>query len=274
VAPLVVRRGTGIDVGAVREPELADALDVSDVVFWLRESDAAPFAAWFEDFAIKGNNDAKHERTALLAFLDPSLKGEVMRIELEGIGIFRVSHERQAESSSAQAQVKVEMYCEAIRLAGAKAPPEAAPKPDAPVSAAVESLAGALVLALQRGSGRSVLTPDAIAERLLASVESAPRGDDRDRGRVAGRAWAGEHAPLDELEEMSTLAERDDWTAIALAEGHSLVAFLAVAGDLADDEVGPIDLRRDDFTSGLVTGAAEVYREVALHLGERRPPRA
>ena len=73
---------------------------------------------------------------------------------------------------------------------------------------------------------------------------------------------------------MATLAERDDWTAIALAEGHSLVAFLSVAGDLPADEIGPIDLRRDEFTSGLATGAAEVYREVALHLGERRPPKA
>ena len=77
---------------------------------------------------------------------------------------------------------------------------------------------------------------------------------------------------MDELEAIAALAERDGWTAIALPEGNSLVAFLAASGDLDAEETGPIDLKRDEFTTGLVAGATDVYREVEPHLHERLPP--
>ena len=68
------------------------------------------------------------------------------------------------------------------------------------------------------------------------------------------------------------IAERHGWTALALHEGHSLVAFLAASGELAADETGPIDLKHDEFTTGVVAGAAEVYREVVPRLRESPPP--
>lgn len=266
VTPLVVRQ--------------TDVLDVADIVFWLPESEAEPFAVWFGDFVLNGNNDPTRERSATLTFLDPSLKNEMMRIEYAGVGIFRMSHERQEASAEVVARVKIEMYCESVRLLHIAAvvdpappPPLVAPAPaPVPAMAVVESLATALLAALQAGVVPTVTAEDAITERLLGSVAAQPPPDERERGRIAGRTWAAEHARLDELEAMAKLADRDDWSALALADGHSLVVFLAAAGDLAAGETGPIDLRHDDFTSGLVTGAAEIHRSVAVRLDERRPP--
>jgi hypothetical protein len=263
----------------VRQTDVFDVLDVADIVFWLPESEAEPFAMWFADFVLNGNNNSARERSATLTFLDPTLKNELMRIEYSGVGIFRMSHERQEASAEVVARVKVEMYCESVRLHPIAAvvdpvpPPPVVPAPAAvPAMAVVESLAAVLLAALQGGVAPTVTAEDAITERLLGSVAAQPPADERERGRVAGRAWAADHARLDELEATAKLADRDDWSALALADGHSLVVSLAAAGDLAADETGPVDLRRDDFTSGLVAGAAEIYRSVAVRLGERRPP--
>jgi hypothetical protein len=273
VAPTVVRwRHADDSVGDVREDMRETnpgVLEVADLVVWLPERDVAPFAAWFEDFVIDGNGDSTKERTASLTFLDPTLKDELMRLEFAGVGIFRISHERQQSGSEAFVRVKAEMYCEAVSLAkpAATTPP---PKPRA--ASAVESLASALVAALRAEPVAAPLTADAVTERLLASVEPALTGDERHRGHAAGRAWASEHARLDELEDIAALAARDHWTALALAEGHSMVTFLARNGDFASNAMGPIDLNRDDFTGGLVAGAAELYREIAPRLREHRPP--
>ncbi len=264
VASLVVRR--------------TEVLDVADLVCWISGAGAAPIDKWFEDFVIAGNNDPSRERTATLTFLDPSLKNELMSIHFEGVGIYRVSRERQGVKSEAIARVKVEMYCEAVRLAVAKTPPapppiQPAPPVNAPANAAVESFAAVLVAALRGGAIADAPTAEVITARLLSTLDPAPALDEGDRGRVAGRTWAAEHARLAELEEIAVLAERDTWTALALAEGHSLVAFLAATGVLRADEVGPIDLRRDDFTFGIVTGAAAVHQSVVDMVRQRRPPK-
>ena len=270
VAPVVV----GGSIVADDDPRVHEVtpgpLDVSDLVFWLPESALASVAPWFEDFVMKGNNESTKERTASLAYLDPSLKDELLRLEFDGVGIHRISPERQEDSAGVVALVKIETYCESVALA--KPPAVAPPQEAEPRTATAETLADAIATALRPRLAAAVLTPDAITERLLASSERAPAVDDRQRAHAAGRAWASEHARLDELEAIAALAERDGWTAIALPEGNSLVAFLAASGDLDAEETGPIDLKRDEFTTGLVAGATDVYREVEPHLHERLPP--
>ena len=86
-------------------------------VFWLPESLLASVAPWFEDFVINGNNDSTKERTASLAYLDPSLKDELLRLEFDGVGIHRISPERQEDSAGVVALVKIETYCESVALA-------------------------------------------------------------------------------------------------------------------------------------------------------------
>ena len=184
---------------------------------------------------------------------------------MEGLGIVRISHEREESKAEVVALVKVEMYCDAVRLATPPDPPPAPPRspPAASGDSAVESLASALIAALQASSGPTLPTADALTERLLSSVEPTTGDDERERGRSTGRKWASGLARLDELEAIASLAESQEWTAFALGEDHSLIAFLAATAGFPPTENGPLDLTRDEFTTGLVAGAAEVYREVA-----------
>lgn len=263
VASLVVRR--------------TEVLDVADLVCWVSQAEVAPIDKWFEDFVIAGNNVREHERKATLTFLDPSMKNELVSVQFDDVGIFRVTRERHQEDAEVIARVKVEMYCEAVRLAIIEPAPAPPPVPPAPANAAadtaVESLAAVLIAAMRGGSISTVPPAEAITQRLLATLDPAPAVDEGDRGRVAGRTWAAERARLAELEEIASLADRDTWTALALAEGHSLVAFLVAAGELPADEVGPIDLRRDDFTAGIVAGAAALHQSVVDLVRQRRPPK-
>ena len=94
---------------------------------------AVSVAPWFEDFVINGNNDSTKERKASLAYLDPSLKDELLRLEFDGVGIHRISPERQEDSAGVVALVKIETYCETVALAKPPAvapPPEAEPRTD------------------------------------------------------------------------------------------------------------------------------------------------
>ena len=274
VAPIeVTRRPSKDEIGEAREIATVDVIDVGNVAIWVPVADLTPVTSWFDDFVIAGHNDATQERTGSLTFLGPNLQDELFRVDLAGLGIVRITHERLESRGEVIARAKVEMYCESVHLATAAT--AAAPPPTPPGdtgSSAVDSLVGALADALRPPSARPIPTAEALAARLLASVEPVPPTDDGDVGRAAGREWASDFARLDELEAIAALADRDGWKAFALGEGHTLVTFLAGRGHLPADEIGPIDLIRDDFTSGVVSGAAEIYRAVAPTLGERRPP--
>lgn len=256
VSAITVHRG---DDGVLR---------VDDIEFTVPTLDAAPFVAWF-DGLVDGN---EKERTAVLTFLDASLKNEVMRLDLSGVGTFRVANERQVANAEAIARVRVQLYCEGVGFTRSKtgeAKPESAPQAKPPTGTtttahnqpAVERLAGALIDAL----GTTLRTPptrETIAARLL-SAAAPPDETARQRGLAAGRAWAGDEARLVELEDLAAVAERDEWSALALDENHTLRSFLAARGEIPADESAVGDLMRDEFTSGLVAGIAEVHREVA-----------
>jgi hypothetical protein len=263
------------------------ALVVADIAFRVPESDVAPYATWFDDAVIEGQGTDSGERTGTLAFRAANLS-DLMRVDLEGVGIVRLSRERQQDGIEVAPMVKVDLYCEAVRL-GAVAPPPlptvappAAPPPRSAVNESADT-AGSVISLLEavtrtlRESSRpaEAMSLDAIAERLLAPGEPTQPGDDFDRGRAAGRAWASGHARLDELEAVSALDERDDWVSLAIGDGHgghSLLPFLAERGEVGAVGSGPVDLERDEFTTGLVAGAADVHRDVAPRLRDRPRP--
>ncbi len=100
VSAITVRRG---DDGVLR---------IDDIEFTVPTVDAAPFRAWF-DGLVEGN---ERERTAVLAFLDATLKNEVMRLDLSAVGAFRVANERQVAVTETIARVRVQMYCEGVTM--------------------------------------------------------------------------------------------------------------------------------------------------------------
>ena len=91
-------------------------MTVADVALRVPEADAQPFAEWFNEFVLGDGDGAVGERTAALAFLSPNLTTELARVDLAGLGIFRISREDTTDAADAQAQMTVEMYCEDARM--------------------------------------------------------------------------------------------------------------------------------------------------------------
>ncbi len=293
VEAIVLRRPTKGAPGSLT----AGPLEVPDVVFTLATKESKPFYDWFEDFVVKGKNSPGDERTGSLVFLDPSLKTELIGLAMQHLGIFRVSEERQEQGSSAIARTKVELYCEEMALSPVPAQPATpATTPAGPAggtqptdSGLSGSIAAALLEALKMVAatdGRladpmtrsGAVRGDVVAERLLSTVGPdvgtgpQPASTDlrRERGREIGTKWASTTATLDELAAASDL-DGAEWSALVLAEGHSLIGFLLAERELREGETGPLELARDEFTEGLVAGAADVQRQAAPHLEGRVP---
>jgi hypothetical protein len=118
VSAIVVTRRATDDVGELRDFEKAGVvLAVSNIVIALSQSELAQYAAWFDEFVIRGICDASHERAGSLTFLDASLKNEVMHIDLGGVGITRITRQRDAARAGVVPQATVELYCENVTLA-------------------------------------------------------------------------------------------------------------------------------------------------------------
>ena len=94
----VGRRGTGG----------AHVLQVSQIAFAVPAADAGPYGEWFEDFVIKGNSGAGRQRSATLSFLDATLRDELARLDLSGVGIVRLSR----SAGTSDVVTTVQMYCE------------------------------------------------------------------------------------------------------------------------------------------------------------------
>jgi hypothetical protein len=265
----VTRRGTD-DIGEERDHAHDLVLDVSNIAFRVARSEAGPFATWLDDFVVKGLNDASHERTGSLTFLDQTLKNELLRLDLGGVGIFGLTYERHEARSEVIARAKVELYCETVSLhKSALASPSAASAANVAGISTLATLPRDLPTLPAGSTLPTILTPDVVADRLLASTEAARTASEFDRGRAVGTQWAREKARLDELEAIAALAQKDDWKAITLPDDHSLLAFLIAGGDVQVDEGVPVDLERDELTAGIVAGAADVANEVEPILRER-----
>ena len=260
------------DVGAVRPGAGNPVRVVDDVTFTVPTPDAQAFRGWFDDLA----NGTGTERTAQLAFLAPSLKDDLLRIDLGGVGVCRVADVRHVSGSQAIASSEVTMYCESAALA--PAPQTTAPQPDAATASPamattdLDRLAGRLAGVIAGRTPTTASSPQSIADRLLTTTTTAPTApaDATERGRSLGRAWASDIAGLGELDDVAALADGGDWTGLALDPDGSLVAFLTERGVLDPNASTPGELDRDDLVAGLVAGAAEVHAAVTPLLTSAR----
>jgi hypothetical protein len=113
------------DLGEVRvthaEPT---AFDVSNLSFTVAASSAQPFLDWHESFVVKGDNGPDRERTGSVSLLTADLKASLLEVSLSGLGIVRAAPEPAAASAEAIRRVRVDLYCEQLRVATpAPAPP-------------------------------------------------------------------------------------------------------------------------------------------------------
>lgn len=83
----------------------------------IAESGAATWRAWHEELVVKGSNDEGGEKSGALVLLDPTMKGEIGRVALAGLGIYRLAREKAEANVDAVARVVAEVYCERMELA-------------------------------------------------------------------------------------------------------------------------------------------------------------
>ena len=123
IAPFVVRRDvevvssggtTTLQAGRVDFPSLRVSLSMSSADSWFD---------WYEDFVLNGNNGPAAERSGSIALLGPNLADELARIDLNGLGIFRLTTDRDEDAPQDQIpRLTAHLYCEQMTLVPGGAP--------------------------------------------------------------------------------------------------------------------------------------------------------
>jgi hypothetical protein len=138
IEPLSVSRELVVeDVGVARVAHAEPgAFDVSNLSFTVAVSSAEPFLDWHESFVVQGDNGPDRERTGSISLLTADHKTSLLEVSLSGLGIVRAAPE-PGGSGDAVRRVRVDLYCEQLRLAvPAPAPPkdpdDGDPPPDPP----------------------------------------------------------------------------------------------------------------------------------------------
>jgi hypothetical protein len=122
IAPFVVRRPieivssggtTTLQAGMVDFPALRVTLSMSSADSWFD---------WYEDFVLNGNNGPAEERSGSISLLAPSLD-ELARVDLAGVGIFRLTTDRDDDAPPDQVpRLTAHLYSEQMTLVPGGAP--------------------------------------------------------------------------------------------------------------------------------------------------------
>ena len=90
-------------------------IQTPNLVVTLPRTQAGPFTEWFKQFVINGKSSDSDERSGSLEFLAPDQQTVLFKLNFEHLGIFRMSP-IPPSPTNATPLVKVEMYCETLRL--------------------------------------------------------------------------------------------------------------------------------------------------------------
>jgi len=123
IAPFAVRRSvevvqsggtTTLQAGLIQFPNLRITLSTVNADSWVD---------WYEDFVLNGNNGPAAERNGSIRFLAPNLIEELARVDLKGLGIFRLTTDKDEDAPADQIQrLTAHLYCEQMLLVPGGAP--------------------------------------------------------------------------------------------------------------------------------------------------------
>jgi hypothetical protein len=116
VEPLSVRQ-KNVDhaIGDLRDYQQEPAtLEFSNLVISLAESASRPFFDWHKEFVLDGNCGEAQERTATLEMLASDRTTVLFKVDLAGLGIFKLTPDKLDAGGEQIRRVKVEMYCESM----------------------------------------------------------------------------------------------------------------------------------------------------------------
>ncbi len=88
------------------------SLEFPNLTFYMAESRAGDFFQWHNDFVINGNNRHDFEKTGAIILLNSARNKELLRINLNAIGIVSIASEKADVQQDAIRRVKVEAYVE------------------------------------------------------------------------------------------------------------------------------------------------------------------
>jgi hypothetical protein len=104
-------------IGEDRDPTVSPgALEFPTLSVSVADDSAQTWAAWFDDFVVKGNNDPSKEKGGAIVFLAPDLKTELGRVILHNVGICALRHPLQGSGAEQVFRLTAELYCERMEL--------------------------------------------------------------------------------------------------------------------------------------------------------------
>ena len=118
ITPFTIRQiMTQVAGGERRDYEIEPtSLEFPNLTIKLAESHAESWYAWHEDFVIKGNNGAEKEKSGTLTLLSPNLKSELARVDLAGVGIFKITRDKVEANADQIKRVTADVYVEKMEF--------------------------------------------------------------------------------------------------------------------------------------------------------------
>jgi T4-like virus tail tube protein gp19 len=103
--------------GGARFPELEPTgVEFSNFIVYVALEHAGDFMAWYERFIMRGDKDTRQERDGFLEFLAPDGKDVLFTVNLNRLGIHRLSIEKSDANADQIKRCKIELYLESMEL--------------------------------------------------------------------------------------------------------------------------------------------------------------
>lgn len=118
IEPFAVRRPIDMIQSARGRPSLhAGAIDFPSLRITLSSSAGETWFAWHQAFVVDGKNADSFEKSGSISLFAPNQVSELARIELSGLGIFRLSLDPPELGGPATiARLTADVYCERMAL--------------------------------------------------------------------------------------------------------------------------------------------------------------
>lgn len=103
--------------GVQRTPELEPTgIDFSNLTVYLAVEHARDFVRWHDEFVVRGSKSTTSERPGFIEFLGPDNSTVIFTINLNQVGIHRLTIEKSEAHAEQIKRAKVELYLESMSL--------------------------------------------------------------------------------------------------------------------------------------------------------------
>ncbi|MEA2647061.1 MAG: hypothetical protein QOE92_2144 [Chloroflexota bacterium] len=92
-------------------------LEISNLVMAISMADYPDWEQWHQDFVVRGQNDAGHEKNGKVQLLAADMSTVLATLTLSNLGLFNLSTEFEANSAEKISRFTVEMYIEKLGFA-------------------------------------------------------------------------------------------------------------------------------------------------------------